>query len=53
MSDMLIGLNFADGFYFVADKYYGSGRSMEQLIDKKIHIVIQPIWKWLRIGATN
>ena len=39
MFDMLIGLNLTDAFYFVADKYYCSGRLMKQLIEKNIHIV--------------
>jgi hypothetical protein len=39
MFEMLIGLNLTDGFYFVADKYYCSGRLMKQLIGKNIHIV--------------
>src|SRR3990167_11536303 len=39
MFDMLIGLNLTDGFYFVADKYYCSGRLMKQLVEQNIHIV--------------
>jgi hypothetical protein len=39
MSEMLIGINLTDGFYFVADKYYCSGRFMKQLTGKNIHIV--------------
>jgi DDE superfamily endonuclease len=39
MSEMLFGLNLRDGFYFVADKYYCSGRLMKQLVEKNIHIV--------------
>lgn len=39
MFDLLIGLNLTEGFYFVADKYYCSGRFMKQLIRKDIHLV--------------
>lgn len=39
MSGMLFGLNITDGCYFVADKYYCSGRFMKQLVEKKTHIV--------------
>jgi hypothetical protein len=39
MFELLIGLNVSEGFYFVADKYYCSGRFMKQLVDKNIHIV--------------
>lgn len=39
MFEMLIGVNLTTGFYFVADKYYCSGRFMKQLIAKDIHIV--------------
>jgi hypothetical protein len=37
--EMLIGVNLTTGFYFVADKYYCSGRFMKQLVEKDIHIV--------------
>jgi len=39
MFEMLIGVNLTAGFYFVADKYYCSGRFMKQLVAKDIHIV--------------
>lgn len=39
MSVMLFSLNITDGCYFVADKYYCSGRFMKQLVEKKTHIV--------------
>src|SRR5262249_30780950 len=39
MFEMLIGLNFSQAFYFVADKYYCSGRFMKQLVGKGIHMV--------------
>jgi hypothetical protein len=39
MFEMLIGVNLTTGFYFVADKYYCSGRFMKQLVGKDIHIV--------------
>ena len=39
MFNMLIELNIIDGFYFVADKYYCSGKLMKQLVEQKIHIV--------------
>jgi hypothetical protein len=39
MFDLLIGLNLTEGFYFVADKYYCSGRFMKQLVGKNIHLV--------------
>lgn len=39
MFEMLIEVNLTTGFYFVADKYYCSGRFMKQLVAKDIHIV--------------
>jgi hypothetical protein len=39
MFEMLIGLNLSGSFYFVADKYYCSGRFMKQLVSKGIHMV--------------
>lgn len=39
MIELLIELKLAEGFYFVGDKYYCSGRFMKQLIGKNIHIV--------------
>jgi hypothetical protein len=39
MFEMLIGVNLTTGFYFVADKYYCSGRFMKQFVEKDIHIV--------------
>jgi hypothetical protein len=39
MFEMMIGLKLSDAFYFVADKYYCSGRFMKQLIAKDIHLV--------------
>jgi hypothetical protein len=39
MFEMLIGLKMTETFYFVADKYYCSGRFMKQLVDKNIHLV--------------
>ena len=39
MFNMLIELNLTEGFYFVADKYYCSGRLMKQLVEQNIHIV--------------
>jgi len=39
MFDLLLGLNLSEGFYFVADKYYCSGRLMKQLVGQNIHIV--------------
>jgi hypothetical protein len=39
MFEMLLGVNLTTGFYFVADKYYCSGRFMKQLVGKDIPIV--------------
>lgn len=39
MFSMLMGLNISEAFYFVADKYYCSGRFMKQLVSKGIHLV--------------
>lgn len=39
MFEMLIGLNLQQAFYFIADKYYCSGRLMKQLIAANIHII--------------
>jgi hypothetical protein len=39
MFEMLIGLNLSGSFYFVADKYYCSGRFIKQLVSKGIHMV--------------
>jgi DDE superfamily endonuclease len=39
MFEMLLGLNLSQAFYFVADKYYGSGRFMKQLISSGTHII--------------
>jgi hypothetical protein len=39
MFELLIGLNVSEGFYFVGDKYYCSGRFMKQLVNKNIPIV--------------
>jgi hypothetical protein len=37
--ELLIGLNISETFYFVADKYYCSGRLMKQLVGKGTHLV--------------
>ncbi len=39
MFEMLIHLNISQAFYFVADKYYCSGRFMKQLISQGTHMV--------------
>jgi hypothetical protein len=39
MFEMLIGLNLTGAFYFIADKYYCSGRFMKQLVGCNIHII--------------
>jgi hypothetical protein len=39
MFEMLIALKLPETFYFVADKYYCSGRFMKQLVGGGIHIV--------------
>lgn len=39
MLEMLIGLKITEAFYFIADKYYCSGRFMKQLVSKGIHLV--------------
>ncbi len=39
MFEMLVGLKLSETFYFVADKYYCSGRFMKQLVGKNIHFV--------------
>lgn len=39
MFDMLIRLELAEPFYFIADKYYCSGRFLKQLIASGNHIV--------------
>jgi hypothetical protein len=39
MFTMLIELKLPESFYFVADKYYCSGRFMKQLIEQSIHLV--------------
>lgn len=39
MFELLTELKIAEGFYFVADKYYCSGRFMKQLVAQNIHIV--------------
>jgi hypothetical protein len=39
MFELLIGLNLPEACYFVADKYYCSGRFIKQLISKNIHLV--------------
>lgn len=36
---MLIALNLPEKFYFIADKYYCSGRFMKQLIASGMHII--------------
>lgn len=37
--ELLISLNISEACYFVADKYYCSGRFMKQLVGKDIHLV--------------
>jgi hypothetical protein len=39
MFEMLIRLQLPEKFYFIADKYYCSGRFMKQLIRSGVHIV--------------
>jgi hypothetical protein len=39
MFEMLLGLNLSDAYYFVADKYYCSGRFMKQLIRSGTHMI--------------
>ena len=39
MFTMLMELKLPESFYFVADKYYCSGRFMKQLIEQSIHLV--------------
>jgi Transposase DDE domain len=39
MFEMLIRLKLPEKFYFIADKYYCSGRFMKQLIASDIHII--------------
>jgi len=39
MFEMLIGLKLPEVYYFVADKYYCSGRLMKQLVANNIHLI--------------
>jgi hypothetical protein len=39
MFELLIALNLPDKFYFIADKYYCSGRLIKKLIASGIHII--------------
>lgn len=39
MFDLLVNLDFGDPFYFVADKYYCSGRFMKQLIKSGSNLI--------------